>query len=651
MTPALAQLRSSDAMVSWFSSSDCKADLPNVKTLVVLSQGVCQRVPGDAAFPGYRVFCNDGELSGRIEYCRDTSCTNCTLARPFLGSSSCLPNDASSFGAASYNIRCPSPIANKKTEAIAEAIALAPSTFLIQWNAAATCATDNVQRTLVIGVQDLCQRVPASSNGTGYKIKCNTIGGGVISFCSTPDCSRCESQVPFLMGQCLQNDARLAGSASYSLSCPSGNAGANGGGAGRTPVLPPFVEVPRFPPTLDAPKVSISTSLPSEGGKNGGIKIVIISTPTANNSITVGGLLPTQTPNKLPVSPVIVIPNTQQPKASVLPGATTALPVTPVQPKTSVLPGAANALPVSPVVIDVSQKQGASSSIAPGLKTMPWDTDYSSFPIIGARPQDFRATWFYEPGCTTSAGQYTGVVGTIQFCNAVPRSVDSGYFIKCLTDPTTGANLPSGTFHVCQDYPTCNSCDTIIPFRDDQCLTQQSLQSSRSQFGVASADFQCTNPLIPDALPAPGRALLAWFEGADCNPAHRTLVDIRQDVCNRVPRGQDGGYKVTCSEDGSVGLYEICDSTCEKCTVSTRFASDQCLSNPKEFGSESVSIRCSKFAAGNSTMGQGPKLGQSLPEQVPSINTPSPSPVVASGAAEISIGLLSIVLAALAVFA
>jgi hypothetical protein len=50
-------------------------------------------------------------------------------------------------------------------------------------------------------------------------------------------------------------------------------------------------------------------------------------------------------------------------------------------------------------------------------------------------------------------------------------------------------------------------------------------------------------------------------------------------------------------------------------------------------------------------MGQGPKLGQSLPEQVPSINTPSPSPVVASGAAEISIGLLSIVLVALAVFA
>lgn len=280
----------------------------------------------------------------------------------------------------------------------------------------------------------------------------------------------------------------------------------------------------------------------------------------------------------------------------------------------------------------------------------PWDTDYSAFPIVGARPKDFRATWFYEPGCTTSAGQYSGVVGTIGFCNAVPRSVDSGYFINCLTDSTTGLTLPSGTFHVCQDYPTCNSCDSVIPFRDDQCLTQQSLESARSQFGVASADFQCTNPLIPDASPAPGRALLAWFEGADCNPAHRTLVDIRQDICNRVPRGQDGGYRVTCSEDGSVGVYEICDSTCSSCTVSTRFASDQCLSNPKEFGSESVSIRCSMFS-GNSTMGQGPKLGQALPEQAPSLNLPSPSPVVTSGVAEVTVGFLSIVLAAAAVFA
>jgi hypothetical protein len=54
--------------------------------------------------------------------------------------------------------------------------------------------------------------------------------------------------------------------------------------------------------------------------------------------------------------------------------------------------------------------------------------------------------------------------------------------------------------------------------------------------------------------------------------------------------------------------------------------------------------------SGNSTMGQGPKLGQALPEQAPSLNLPSPSPVVASGVAEVTVGFLSIVLAAAAVF-
>lgn len=631
MAVASAQLRSTDALVSWFSASDCKTDQKTqVKTMVILSQGICNRVPGDAAFPGYRVFCNTGETAGRVEYCRDITCTNCSVTRPFLSSGSCLPNDASSFGAASYNVRCPSPIAMKKTEAVAEAIAIPSNSFLVQWNAASTCASDNLQRTLVIGVQKLCQRVPANANGTGYKIECNSNGGGVISFCSAPDCSLCESRVPFLLGQCLQNDPKLFGSSSYSLSCPTGS-GENGGGAGRQPILPPFIEIPFFPPTIDLPRVTVPTSLPSEGGKNGGIKIVILPTPVPVLRGP-GAVLP-----KATILPGALTPSIQQqPKASLLPGVT--LPVAPViqQPKASVLPG-------TPVIV----LPGSASSIKPIVSsTNPWDTDYSAFPIIGARPMDFRATWFWEPGCTTSAGQYTGVVGTIGFCNAVPRSIDSGYYIKCLTDPITGTILPSGTFHVCRDYPTCNQCDSIIPFRDDQCLTQQSLQSARSQFGVASADFQCTKPLIPDAAPAPGRALLAWFEGADCNPSHRTLVDIRQDVCNRVPRGLDGGYRVTCSEDGSVGVYEVCDSTCTTCTVSTRFASDQCLANPKEFGSESVSIRCSKFS-GNSTIGQGPKLGQSLPEQLPALNpsSPSPTPEASSGVGEVTLGLLSLLTA------
>ena len=104
---------------------------------------------------------------------------------------------------------------------------------------------------------------------------------------------------------------------------------------------------------------------------------------------------------------------------------------------------------------------------------------------------------------------------------------------------------------------------------------------------------QCTNPLLPSALPPPGRALIAWFEQAACDGNDRTLVDVRLDACNRVPRGADGGYKVECAADGASGLYSVCsDAACASCGVRTPFASDQCMANPPAFGSASVAIRC-----------------------------------------------------------
>ena len=44
-----AQLRPSDAAVTWFGGATCaNSFVPLIKTIVVLEQGVCQRVPGEA---------------------------------------------------------------------------------------------------------------------------------------------------------------------------------------------------------------------------------------------------------------------------------------------------------------------------------------------------------------------------------------------------------------------------------------------------------------------------------------------------------------------------------------------------------------------------------------------------------------------------
>jgi hypothetical protein len=163
----------------------------------------------------------------------------------------------------------------------------------------------------------------------------------------------------------------------------------------------------------------------------------------------------------------------------------------------------------------------------------------------------------------------------------------------------------------------------VTRFVDDACVDQVSVKQSQDAFGSASAQFQCTRPLLPSALPPPGRALIAWFEQPECGELDRTLVDVRLDVCNRVPRGQDGGYKVQCAADGSIGLYSVCsDATCSNCSVQTPFASDQCLANPPQFGSASLSIRC-PGAVPSTELGRAPAfVGAGAPASAPSAAPP-----------------------------
>lgn len=72
---------------------------------------------------------------------------------------------------------------------------------------------------------------------------------------------------------------------------------------------------------------------------------------------------------------------------------------------------------------------------------------------------------------------------------------------------------------------------------------------------------------------------------------HLSIHDA-ENTCERVPRGANAGYKVSCNDDGS-GRYDVCvDSNCQDCRVTTFFRSDQCLVNPPQYGSASVAIRC-----------------------------------------------------------
>lgn len=64
---ASAQLRNTDALVTWTSDPNCNAQA-GPRTIVIAVQGQCQRVPNAAAFPGYKVTCNPGG-GGSISYC------------------------------------------------------------------------------------------------------------------------------------------------------------------------------------------------------------------------------------------------------------------------------------------------------------------------------------------------------------------------------------------------------------------------------------------------------------------------------------------------------------------------------------------------------------------------------------------------------
>jgi hypothetical protein len=104
---------------------------------------------------------------------------------------------------------------------------------------------------------------------------------------------------------------------------------------------------------------------------------------------------------------------------------------------------------------------------------------------------------------------------------------------------------------------------------------------------------------MTDLSPLPGDAYIRWNELAVCSNeiTHSSHLLVPQNVCNVVPgatAATNSGYRIRCDDSGTgSGTFEVCDSTCGTCHVSTHFSGlAQCNPNPPETGSASVRFHC-----------------------------------------------------------
>lgn len=236
--PAEAQqgLRERDALVRWYGDPGCpggtgfvnntRTGREGFQTYVVAVQGVCQRVPNAASFLGYRVNCGITGGSGALQFCQDAGCGDCPIITPFQ-KDQCLPNDKELFGSASVAVLCPDengpeiPAPETQQELFADE-------FLVRWFTNPGCAGQedvfSTERTIVVGSQGICHRVPNAPGNAGYKVNCNADGTGDITYCSDTNCNSCSITAPFERESCLPNDVARFGSASYTVTCPGPNA-------------------------------------------------------------------------------------------------------------------------------------------------------------------------------------------------------------------------------------------------------------------------------------------------------------------------------------------------------------------------------------------------------------------------------------------
>jgi hypothetical protein len=221
LAAAAAQMRAKDVTVRWFAEPSCSAE-PH--TTVVLNQGFCNVVPNAAAFAGYKASCGADGV-GILSYCADTACTNCTEDNTLLFSSgACLANSRELYGNAGVTVVCPTPGAVGE-EIVAEIEDLSPAAAEINYFEFPGCgkAPLNVDRSIVVVQQSLCQRVPNAPGHEGYRVDCSTSADGrpiaTLSFCTDAACADCPIVTPVGVEECAASPPET-GSASLAVRCP-----------------------------------------------------------------------------------------------------------------------------------------------------------------------------------------------------------------------------------------------------------------------------------------------------------------------------------------------------------------------------------------------------------------------------------------------
>lgn len=216
-------------------------------------------------------------------------------------------------------------------------------------------------------------------------------------------------------------------------------------------------------------------------------------------------------------------------------------------------------------------------------------------PDFGGRAGDTRLTWFEDASCgAIPAPHYTGIVGPRSTCMLVPGTTYANYGSASYSVDCDGAN-PMGEIRFFSD----RSCTYVLSAQVNRAFVDEECYANPPEFGASSLQAQCLNPLLPPQDPLAGRASVLWSSGPDCSEdaTSRVIVDVKQASCQSVPSSVPGGYKISCSDDGSIAALDIfTDNTCTSEVSHRVLDSNVCIANTDpNAGAAWVAIRCSSL--------------------------------------------------------
>lgn len=216
-----------------------------------------------------------------------------------------------------------------------------------------------------------------------------------------------------------------------------------------------------------------------------------------------------------------------------------------------------------------------------------------------------RVFWYPTAGCGLSTGAPNdgGTAGGQRSVALVQTGVcntagDLNYIVHCAVDAESGALTGWASVAFCQ--AGCGFCPARIESFADQCSSNTATTAIGANGAVSfSISCQAGDLSAAQLLPREGEAYMRWVgaEGCDNELEGATHVLVPEGVCQH--NGASTGYRISCGVDGD-GLYEVCDSSCTTCSVSTPFrpATDSltglttCMPNAATSGSASVRFGC-----------------------------------------------------------